>query len=239
MANILATGISFAPHLAAFDATVKQRIEGIDLTPLLMYIIDSTHVDALPYLAEQFHVMGIEGWELTQTEQERRDLIKRAIELHRYKGTPWAIKNAITSVGFTDPQVIEGVGFDYNGERTFNGTVNYAGGEWAVFRVKLELPEGRSLSAIEIERVRKLIFEYKNVRSHLADLTIVVSLQQTETLADDELSLLVGDSPTETLTYGLNYDGAGVYNSGYSFDQSNDPATITIEQGGFATTENF
>lgn len=239
MDNILATGISYAPHLAAFDQIAKQRLEGIDLTPLLMYIIDTTDADALPYLAEQFHALGWEGWALTTNEAERRELIKRAVELHRYKGTVWAIKNAVKAVGFDGAEVIEHVGFDYNGQQLFNGTNNYTGGEWATFRVKIVLPSTRPLTADDITRIRSMVLEYKNARSHLVDMTFVIVFDEKVLVNEDQLDLLVGDDPTDTLTYGLNYNGVGTHNGVYLYDQSNDPGVLTIEINGIATQENF
>lgn len=32
--------------------------------------------------------VGLEGWLFAANEQEKRELIKQAIELHKYKGTP-------------------------------------------------------------------------------------------------------------------------------------------------------
>lgn len=238
MANILATGIAHAPQLAAFDEMVKQRLEGIDLTPLLMYIIDTTDVDALPFLAEQFHVMGIEGWTLAVTEQDKRTLIKKAIELHRFKGTPWAVKNALSAVGFGDVTIVEGIGFDYNGQVDYDGSNTYSGGNWATFRIKIELPNDRPMTAAELANMLALIFEYKNVRSHLVDISFVVSLQD-EVVGDDVLDFLVGDTVSDTLTSGINYAGSSSYNGTYFFNQANDPGTITIEIGGFSNTYPF
>jgi len=73
-----------------------DRLGTLDLTPLLVYIIDHVDSSALPHLAWQFH---IEGWELARTEQEKRNLIKKAIELHRYKGTLLGIKTACQLAG--------------------------------------------------------------------------------------------------------------------------------------------
>jgi len=73
-----------------------DRLGNLDLTSLLIYIIDHVHESALSHLAWQFH---IEGWELAQTEQDKRNLIKRAIELHRYKGTLYGIKTACEIAG--------------------------------------------------------------------------------------------------------------------------------------------
>jgi len=67
-----------------------------DLSKLLVYLIDQVEESALPFLAWQFH---IEGYEKAQTIQEKRNLIKSAIELHRYKGTLFGIKTACTLAG--------------------------------------------------------------------------------------------------------------------------------------------
>lgn len=239
MANTVATGISFAPHLTAFDEAARQRLEGIDLTPLLMYVVDTTHVEALPYLAEQFDVLGLEGWALANTEADRRALIKQAIELHRHKGTVWAIRNAVRAVGFGECDITEGVGVDYNGEYLYSGTIDYEGGNWATFRVIVEIPNTRPVTLAEFARLRAIIEAYKNIRSHLVDVSLRVHLVTEHTLPEDQLDFLAGDAQTDTLTTGANYDGVSGYAGAYNYDQSNDPGTITIEIGGFAVTENF
>jgi len=183
--------------------------------------------------------MGLEGWALTVTEADKRALIKKAIELHRYKGTPWAIRNAVRAVGFGECEIIEGVGLDYNGQSTYNGANNYNGGNWATFRVKVEIPNNRPVTLSEFNALRTMILEYKNARSHLVDISLVVYLQTEHDLPEDQLDFLVGDSVSDTITTGLNYNGAGTYNGAYQFDQANDPGTITIFTGGFATIENF
>lgn len=39
-----------------------ERFAQIDLTTLLVYLVDLVDASALPSLAEQFHVQGLEGW---------------------------------------------------------------------------------------------------------------------------------------------------------------------------------
>ncbi len=51
--------------------------------------------ELLDLLGWQFH---IEGWDLAKTVEEKRKLIKSAIELHRYKGTPYAIKKVLETL---------------------------------------------------------------------------------------------------------------------------------------------
>lgn len=62
-----------------------ERFAQLDLTALMVYLVDLVDASALPALAEQFHVQGLEGWLFTTDEREKRELIKQAIELHKYK----------------------------------------------------------------------------------------------------------------------------------------------------------
>lgn len=167
----LASGISNVPHLVAFDELAKERLEGLDLSVLLVYMVDSAPAESLFYLASQFDVLGWKGWSLANNDADRRALIKRAIELHRYKGTVWAIKQAVQSVGFTDCKVIEHVGLDYDGTANFDGSNNYAGGHWANFRVKIGLSDTIVVDVTLIELVHRLVLEYKNVRSFLVGIS--------------------------------------------------------------------
>ena len=116
-----------------------------DLSKLLVYLIDQVEESALNFLAWQFH---IEGYDQAQTVQEKRNLIKSAIELHRYKGTPYAIKKVFQVLGL-DASLQEW--FDYNGDPY-------------KFKVLVK-------SIIQDEdtyrRLTELINEYKNVRSWL------------------------------------------------------------------------
>ncbi|MCX9039371.1 phage tail protein I, partial [Citrobacter portucalensis] len=118
-----------------------DRQQQLDLTPVLIYLIELTEQSALNSLADQFSLIG-DGWELAESDDVRRDLIKAAIELHRYKGTPWSIREVIRRFGLGEVDLIEGVGdISYNGKNTYNG--NYTHGnaqDWAVYRVLLFQP---------------------------------------------------------------------------------------------------
>jgi hypothetical protein len=83
----------------AFAAAMDQQFGVLrDALPrLLVYRLPGVDASLLPHLAWQFHVMGVEGWDLAVDEQARRELVRDAWELHRFKGTPWAVKHAIAS----------------------------------------------------------------------------------------------------------------------------------------------
>lgn len=136
MAN-LPDSIRDASTLALAD--LIDRWGDIDLSPLVIYLIDAVHESALPHLVEQFHVDGIEGGNLAENATNRRSLVKGAIALHRIKGTPAALKQAIAAAGFGEVQIIElQGGRRYDGNTLYNNTATY--GEWALYHVVMSRP---------------------------------------------------------------------------------------------------
>lgn len=98
--GLLPDSLAHDSRLAAFDALLS-RIQQLDTAPTLVNLVDSVSSEALPALGEQFHVMGHEGWYLASTDEQRRTLIKRAIELHRYRGTRYALDEVLAIFGVT------------------------------------------------------------------------------------------------------------------------------------------
>lgn len=145
-------------NLKIFDEICEERFSKLELDVLIVAIIDNLPPDALPHLAEQYHVMGNEGWLQCRNDTERRDLIKRSIEVHRYKGTKYALMKIFDMFGL---------------EGEIQEWFQYGGNPYE-FIVDLEFVS----KGLDLELVRKLedlINEYKNVRSHLAGLRIAVS----------------------------------------------------------------
>lgn len=123
-------------HLA-----LGARLPQIDLTPLLVYRIDSVPASALPALAWQFDVLS-PLWQLLAPgggsvqqsgTQAARDLIKLAISLHRSRGTPYAIKTALAALGWPGVTILEG-------QSSWGGSFYPANQGWAVFRVQVPVP---------------------------------------------------------------------------------------------------
>lgn len=76
---------------------ILWKIRDLDLSKIYVYDIDTVTNTALPILlnqfsAEEFIIPGL-------TEQQLRELIWEAINLHRRKGTNWAIEKALELVG--------------------------------------------------------------------------------------------------------------------------------------------
>lgn len=137
-----------------------------DMTPLLVYLIDIVTADALPFLAEQFHVLGDEGWALAESDDARRRLVKGAIELHRYKGTPWAIREIVRRLGFGEIELIEGLAAKtYDGKSRFMGWQVYGDpSTWPCYRVILNQPVTRD----QADRIRRTLPLFAPARCELA-----------------------------------------------------------------------
>lgn len=100
-------------NLKVFDEILEEQFSKIDVKSVLVTIIDNAPSDALPHLAEQYHITGNEGWIHAKTENEKRSLIKSAIKIHRYKGTKFALQELFKTLNLNG-QIYEW--FNYGGE---------------------------------------------------------------------------------------------------------------------------
>ncbi len=191
------------------------RLGDLDLTKLLIYRVDELQEDALHLLGWQFHIMGAEGWDLVDTPEERRALIKRAIDLHRHRGTPWAIREAIKSLGYADAEIVEGLDVAlYDGDRNHSGAETYGGGtRWAMFRVLLDLGEDKGVDATRIRQLVDLIESWKNARSHLVDIGFRADTEDAIDV-DDELDTLARYLGEDVYPWGRRYDGSTDHDHG-------------------------
>ena len=138
---------------------------------LAIYDIDNVDASALPHLADQFNVLGLRGWNLANTEVERRSLVKEAIILHKTAGTPYAIRRVMALVGYPNATVVENPPLRYDGSSRYDGEEYYSGIKWFAFYVTLD-PEQSQVSGDLINLILALINEWKNARSRLIDLRI-------------------------------------------------------------------
>lgn len=104
----------------------------------------------LDLLAWQLHV---DGYEAAVDHEARLRLVQMSLLLHRRKGTPWSVKNALKSAFLCPVELCEW--FNYGGRPYF-------------FRVAIDVDDacwGEDFSP----KAWRLIFEYKNVRSWLEE----------------------------------------------------------------------
>lgn len=140
-------------NIKIFDEICEERFSQLDLECILVSIIDNVPVDALPHLAEQYHITGNEGWLQALSEQEKRNLIKSAIKIHRYKGTKYALEEIFKTLNIVG-----------NVEEWFN-----YGGKPYYFKIILQI-FNRSINEETENKLLGLINEYKNERSWLDEI---------------------------------------------------------------------
>jgi len=106
---------------------IGQRLGTIDLTPLLIYTFLETPPSLIPFLAWQFDIVA-PWWQLLTGPESQLTIIRQAIQLHRFKGTVFAIESIMAGLGFQAPVIQEG-------EATWGGATFPPSQGWALFRV--------------------------------------------------------------------------------------------------------
>lgn len=208
--SILPDSLKIFDHMVAFDLASKDVLGKIAVEKVLVYNIDQVDARALPILAQQFDVLGYKGWRLANTEADRRALIKKAIELHRYKGTVWAVKEALKSIGFTDIAIVE-----------------HVNGHWARFSIYIT-NENVQLTNSSFADIIAMVQEYKNTRSYLDAVIMTLTMQDEIDLEEDNAYAAEPLNAQDTIIFNANlfYDGTGNYDGTY--DHSGDSDTVTI-----------
>ncbi|MNZ02354.1 Phage tail protein [compost metagenome] len=148
-------------HLTA--ATLANRLTPEQITSARF--ADTCPAALLPWLA---WARSVDWWELAESEDQQRALISASFRLHRRKGTPWAIKEALNVLGFGDSTIIErATGRRYDGTLSYNGNEPHGDPtRWAVYRVILTRP----VTTEQANRIKRLLAEMAPARCHLSAL---------------------------------------------------------------------
>ncbi|SHN45954.1 phage tail protein [Chitinophaga sp. CF418] len=208
---VMADSIAHLPEFAAWYKVIKDTLADIDLGKLLIYIIDTVDASLLPALAEQFDVLGYKGFKLAQTEFDQRQIIKRAIELHKYKGTEWAIKEALKSIGFADIELIK-TGYDH----------------WAKFGIRIT-NEALQLTDNAFFDITQMVKEYKRAVCVLEEIRVTIQVEDALFVEDVSASVLAAISAEDTINLSgiIKYDGQEEFDGSHDFSSDEDVATIS------------
>jgi len=156
-------------RMAVLAQLIWQQHAETDLSPLLVYLVDTVADELLVMLADQFHVMGVEGRNLAETPEQQRRLIKDAIALHRIKGTPAALHQLVERLGFGRIHIQEGIGnLCYDGTYTYNGDMVYGDeNAWSIYRITLL---DRAITNDQAASLRAALAAFAPARCQLAGL---------------------------------------------------------------------
>ena len=149
-------------------ADLGLRLDLVDTPKLMPRLVDLVAPEHLGLLAESRSILNEDGYWLAESDQARRRLIKGAYELHRYKGTPWAIREIVRRLGFGEVQIMEGLaGRQYNGTFAYTGRYVYGSNtHWAHYVITMNAPITNNQAAL----VRKTLAAFAPARCVLAAL---------------------------------------------------------------------
>lgn len=123
--------------MQAMESLIRRLLEQ-DAAAVVVMDVDNLPASAIQHMAEQLSILDEPAWELAETDSARRNLLKRAFELHRFKGTLYAVRLVFSMLGLGDVQILEGRGGKIrDGTYIRNGYVvrGDASEQWAVYRV--------------------------------------------------------------------------------------------------------
>lgn len=139
----------------ALEQCINQAFS-IDMTKFLTCIVDNLSDEVLYEKAKQFHVLGIEGWKDCKTREDRENIVKNAIRMHRFKATVSSIKTRINEE------------FEYLPWHTYQGIPNH-------FKIRIYVEE--PVSNQTKLRFSQVIQEYKRHSSKMDELEIYTTLK--------------------------------------------------------------
>lgn len=237
--HLVPAGIRDARSLAL--AQLAARLGALPTERLLTALISAVDGSLLPHLAEHYSVTGYDGWLIATTDEDRRALILRAIELHIHKGTPWAVKEAIKACGYPDVSMTE-----HHPTLVFDGSWNFDGseyfsspvGQWALFRVLIQLGESLPLSAATRELLRGSIAAYQRESSVLQALHFGTHFDVDRLVAnDDDLVVQVRPSLGDIAHEAHRFDGSWIFDGSVVFGPQADTLALIINFPGSTLEE--
>ena len=155
-------------RFAVLCELLDETLEGLDLNAMLVYLVDLVKPQLLANLADQFSLLDEAAWVLAESEEAKRSLIKNSAQLHRYKGTPWAIREIVRLLGFGEITLQEGLSNRiHNGSITRNGAyVHGDSSAWPLYRVFLQ----RAITNDQAALLRRLLLSVAPTRCRLVTL---------------------------------------------------------------------
>lgn len=156
------------PNSTAQERALAETTERLSNVPLLVresWNPDTCATQLLPWLAWAF---GVDEWQASWSEQEKRDVIKSSLNVHRHKGTPGSLAKALAPLGY--------------GVEVREWWQMIPLGEPYTFEVAL-VASGKSVTPESYERAERTAMQYKNLRSHLTRVSAITEQRMTIRLA--------------------------------------------------------
>lgn len=143
------------PQERAISATVG-RVGAVAVPIRDEWNADLCPPNLLPHLAWAF---SVDQWDAAWTDAQKRETIKRSVDIHRHKGTVGAVKDALGAL--------------FIGARVQEWFNQAPAGDPYTFRILLEADQ-IGMNQSDMARVFEIVNRTKNLRSHLSEVEVSV-----------------------------------------------------------------
>lgn len=141
---------------------------GTRLSAIQSQVATLWNADTCPehHLAHLAAALSVDFWDDAWPAARKREMIRRAPELHRLKGTPAGLVEALSILGHPNSYLTERVAWQHDGAHKRDGRINYGGPlKWYEFDVHLQ--SGRTVGAGALTVLRRYIESFKAAHARL------------------------------------------------------------------------
>jgi len=156
--SLILNGDSQVKALSAAVSPQLQAVSSAIAECILLARLDELDEDVVDLLAWQYHV---DFYDAELTIAQKRKLVQTSIDMHRHKGTPYAVKQVVSTI--LDNAVVQ-EWFDYGGEPYYFRVVKIG---------------GEMINADTYVRLKKAIDTVKNTRSWLEGVSLSRTINST------------------------------------------------------------
>lgn len=154
--DLLPASLKENKDIIKFSSIIDNYLSNIDniIDKLTIYArlddgsLEEHYVDAL---AKTFHLLANESYRFAGTVEQKRELVRNALILHRTKGTKYAVERVCNILDMKEAKLTE----------WFED-----GGEPYTFKINANAFDGLNEETIRL--LYSMVDEFKNVRSHVA-----------------------------------------------------------------------
>lgn len=166
--------IDYGDHLLPPNSTGMERgaagacsrLSAVPVPVDLLWRPQDCPASHLPWLA---WALSVDEWDDAWPEHTKRDVVQKSIDLHRRKGTPWAVRNALVAMGYNHVEILEGSTYRFDATYSYDGAITY-GEDLGPYEFDVLLNAGSIPTTEEQVEIERRIGYYKNARSHLRSL---------------------------------------------------------------------
>lgn len=144
-------------------AELGTRLNLTQRKQIISTLVELLEDKFIELLAEKWSVTGYDGLLVADSESSKTKLIKNAIHLHKYKGTPWAIREVLRTLGFGEVEIDEGLtARDYRSNQRVLKIPKTQ--HWACYAIKLN----NAITNEQAANIRKILINFAPARCVLA-----------------------------------------------------------------------